>query len=110
MYAPTSFVGPDVTGPVPIHATFIKPDVISITFDQGLVPGVLSGLNWTARFENQIWNAYAAGATGPGVNMALHPGLPDLGPDVVHYSAAVPDVVSLATGIPAPAFTHFPLT
>lgn len=93
-----------------MSAVFFPPDVLVVTFDEALVPGVLNLANWSARIGGQRYTMGQAAAAGADVNLFLLLGPPEPGPNVVDYAAAPPDVVSLATGIPAAAFTDFPVT
>lgn len=86
-----------------------------MVFDQPLSVAVLDPTNWTARIGNwhrgfsnaavfnappytrlDCWNWYNLGV--------------DAGPDVINYAPPPFDVVSSPGGVPAAAFSNFPLT
>jgi len=100
-------------GPVPVAAALNGAGPATVTFDQPLVPGALDPANWFLRFNNTFisplvipGNPSAAGST---VSIIFFTAGPDPGPDVVSFSPPPNDVVSLATAIPAAAFSDFPL-
>lgn len=79
-----------------------------MTFDKPIQPGPLAGGNWSFKandFPFAPADATAAASTVSGSSIL---GLLDPGPDVANYAAAPADVLSL-TGLPAAAFTNFPL-
>lgn len=97
----------DVTPPVPILATWNDPQ-LQVTFDQQLIDQILDLANWSARLANTLYVPAAANVLGDTVALVMVPDEADPGPDVVAYTAAVPDIRNLA-GTPAAAFENFPI-
>lgn len=95
--------------PVPVLAEFVVAlDLIRITFDLPLVPGIFTDLNWFARFadferEPGIVRVLAGSPTICTITTTLSPA--DVGPDVVDYSAGIPDLVG-QNGLPVAPFTE----
>jgi len=102
-------VEPSVIGPTPLLATFQAPDALFVQFSEPLVAGPLATANWTVRVAGMAYSCMNANTGPSAVNLFLNPAGPDVGPDVVSYAAAPADVISLATGFPAAAFTDFPV-
>lgn len=100
---------PDPTPPVPIGATFVVAlQLIRITFDQPLVPGVFLDLNWFARFGNLertpgVVRVVAGLPTVCTISTVVAPA--DIGPDLVDYTAAAPDLFG-QNGLPVAAFSE----
>lgn len=81
-----------------------------VTFDRPLTPGPVDFANWRARHGNEKYNgAVTATAAGSTVTCRQVVGFGDVGPNVVHYDAIAPDVLS-SFGVPAAAFANFPIT
>ena len=94
--------------PVPISAHFAAWQLV-VTFDRLLQPAEVLGSNWFFRIANASYGIRVAEAIGSTIVLSAEPDEGDLGPDIVTYAAAVPDVLSLA-GTPAAAFYNFPIT
>lgn len=101
--------------PVPIDATIVAANGdVSVTFDRDLVVGPVAAINWAVRANlgPMALNHTVVGipqAAVRTVTFGTIPGgiaFPPLGVD---YNAAPPDVVS-TLGIPAAAFSDFPIT
>ena len=80
----------------------------SVLFDKALQAGVLNEANWTFFASGSPFLGDSATAAGNVVSGASTIGIPGPGDDVANYAAAPADVLSL-TGLPAAAFTDFPL-
>lgn len=107
---------PPPVGPLPILATQAgRLAPIVVAFDQALVPGFSAKANWNGAVKNGVQPRHFANLVGKaaiaGATVTLTPNLtlPTVAPPRVSYTAAVPDVVSLATGVPAPAFADYPV-
>lgn len=101
---------PPEPAPVPIAATINGFGFLQIVFDRPLQPGVVQGANWFARRANVARLFFPdPSAAGAAVSGSAPVSGADIGPDIVSYSAAVPDVIG-ANGVPVAAFTDFPLT
>lgn len=79
-----------------------------------MVPGPKNIANWSARVNNL--RKVPAIATVPGVPpftvidfIGWTVGVPDIGPPVIDYAPPPFDLVSSGTGLPAVAFTDFPM-
>lgn len=95
---------------MPIAATLaFATGVWSVTFDKILTAGALAAGSWTFRASDSNFAADTAVAAGNTVSGASTEGSENAGADVVNYAATPADVLSL-TGLPAAAFTDFPLT
>lgn len=95
--------------PLPIAATLaFATGIWSVTFDKPLQPATLAAANWDFRATGSAFTADTAVAAGDTVSGASTEGAENPGDDDVNYAAAPPDVLSL-TGLPAAAFTAFPL-
>lgn len=95
--------------PIPIAATFVVATTAwTCTFNQPLQPGVLDAANWTLRENSQARTASTATAAGNVVSGVMGLGAADPGSDVINFAPPPADVLSL-TGLPAVAFTDFPL-
>jgi hypothetical protein len=94
--------------PIPVTAVW-SAGVLTVNFDRPLQPGELIASNWFIRIDGASYGITFVEAVGNSVRLNAEQGEDDPGPDVVSYSAATPDVLSLA-GIPAAAFTDFPIT
>ncbi len=106
---------PPATAPVPIGAVVsISTAIVTVTFDQPLVPGTSALANWFARADLGLGartlaptvDPVAAGSAVAWVG-ADTPTIP--GAAIVSYSAAPADVVGLVGGLPAAPFAGFPL-
>lgn len=96
--------------PIPIAATFVVATTAwTCTFDQPLQPGVLDAANWTLRENSNARTASTATAASNVVSGLMGLGAADPGADVINFAPPPADVLSL-TGLPAVAFTDFPLT
>lgn len=107
---------PPPPGPVPILATqAARLQPIIVTFDQPLVPGFSDRFNWHGVTKNGVQPRHFARligkATIAGATVSCTPNivLPGADPPRVSYTAAIPDVVSLATGVPAAPFVNYPV-
>ena len=78
-------------------------------FDQPLVPGVVDHTNWALDFGEQVWSPTYAIATASYVTIVFEAGGPNGPFNVCSYHPPPFDVLSLATGTPAPAFSNFPV-
>lgn len=95
--------------PIPIAATFIvATSAWTCTFNQPLQPGALDTGNWTLRATGNAHTAATATAAGSVVSGVMGLPVADPGADVVNFAPPPADVLSL-TGLPAVAFTDFPL-
>ena len=96
--------------PIPVSATFTAPSTVRVRFSEPLSPSppLLAG-NWFGRQGDVLWNGSFAFVDGADVVVQVAFGFADVGPDIVSYRATPPDVVSLATLLPAAAFTDFPV-
>lgn len=95
--------------PVPIAATLVfATGAWTCTFDRPLQPAVLDFSNWALRATATIFLPTSASASGSIVTGASTGSIIDPGPDVVAYTPPPFDVLSLP-GLPAVAFTDFPL-
>jgi hypothetical protein len=87
--------------PIPLFVENVPP-WFNVTFDIPIVPGFLDEPNWTARFNNQRFEASAvqAGLFGPNeVAMTRQiPPTPEAGRDEVVYSPPPFDVVGVDAG------------
>lgn len=96
--------------PAPASATWAGgSDYLIVTFDRVLEKGVLDFGNWTARHTNVTWTCTAASAAGRIVTCTMLAGVEDPGAQICHYAPPPFDVLS-AFGIPAAAFSDFPIT
>ena len=87
------------------------PNVLTVMFDQALVPGAVDVGNWFLRVSGRIWTITAADADSNRVVLGTTVGAVQAGADVVSYSPPPFDVVSaLPGGDPAEAFSDFPVT
>ncbi len=83
--------------PAPVSAVFVLAlQLIRITFDRPLVPGVFLDLNWFARFTDLertpgIVRVTAGNPTLCTITTVVAPA--DLGPNIVQYTATAPDLV-----------------
>ncbi len=97
------------TPPLPIAATLsIATGAWTVTFNQPLQPGPLAAGNWSfiaSAFTRVAVAPIAAGSAVTGGSTAV---LPSPDPDAVDYDAVPADVLGLL-GLPAAAFTDFPL-
>lgn len=98
--------------PVPISAVWTGglPGSLAVTFDQPLVPGALSAFNWIAIHANWIWSFSAAVAAGSVVTLTPVQGIAGPPTEVLQFDPPPDDVVDAITGLPAVAFTDFPIT
>lgn len=95
--------------PLPLLATLaFATGAWSVTFDKPLQAGPLAAGNWNFRATGFDFPADTAIAAGDVVSGASSQDAIDPGDDVANYAAAPADVLSL-TGLPATAFTDFPL-
>lgn len=95
--------------PAPIAATLaLATGVWSVTFDRQLEPGGLALGNWTFRATGFAFVTDTAVAAGSVVSGTSTQDAIDPGDDVANYAATPADVLGL-TGLPAAAFTDFPL-
>jgi len=84
--------------------------MLTVQFDRLLNPGPVTMSTWSARFNNNLyWSTGAGSVLGAVASVAMAVGLPDAGPDVCHYTAIPPDVIS-TYGVPAAPFSNFPIT
>ena len=101
---------------MPVAATLsIATSMLIVTFDQPLVPGVSAVLNWTGRADvgagaKFFVPAGPQGIAGSTVSGPVVLGGPTIGFDAISYLATIPDVIGLVGGLPAAAFSLFPLT
>lgn len=79
-----------------------------VEFDQQLHDEALDLGNWTARIDNVIYIPTMASVVGNTVALLVTSEEADPGPDVVNYTAAMPDVRNMAL-VPAEAFENFPV-
>lgn len=88
---------PDPPPPLPTLAQFvISTKIIRVTFDRPLVPGIFLDFNWFARFGDRertpgIVRVFAATPTVCTITTVIAPA--DLGPNIVQYTAALPDLI-----------------
>lgn len=103
------------TPPIPVLATVSKASqVFTITFDQPLTPATLSTAPWLAvavlvtleRTWAPVSGPIASGSAVTWTGFTTGPGV--FGP-VVHYTPPPADLFG-ANGLPAAAFSGFPLT
>ena len=95
--------------PIPLAATLVfATGAWTCTFDQPLQAATLDFTNWAMRASGTIFLPTSASASGSIVTGASTGAIPDLGPDVVAYTPPPFDVLSVP-GLPAVAFTDFPL-
>lgn len=96
--------------PLPISATFnAASEILIVTFDQPIIPGILDTLNWRVRVSNQGYDPTTSIATDSIVTSILAPPDPDIGADVCRYAPPPFDVIG-QNALPAPAFADFPVT
>ena len=106
---------PPATAPVPISAAVsASTKLVTVTFDQALVPGTSAVINWFARADlgagartlSPTVPAVIAGSTvaWTGADTGTLPG-----PPIVSYFAVPADVVGLVGGLPAAPFAGFVL-
>lgn len=79
------------------------------TYDQPLVGGVILASNWTGELAGVPFATTVAVASGSDVNLVVTPTGTTIPGDFVDYAASPADVISLATGLPAAAFTGEPI-
>lgn len=83
-----------------------------MTFDQALVPGSFTQLNFSTRRAN-LRRATVSAIVGPGtptrLTVRLGVGAADPGPDVTSYFATPPELVPPA-GPAAPPYLNYPVT
>lgn len=95
--------------PLPIAATYVVATTAwTCTFDKPLQPGALNAGNWTLRENDNARSANTATAAGSVVSGTMGLPVADPGADVINFAPPPADVLSL-TGLPAVAFTDFPL-
>lgn len=97
--------------PVPIAAVAYIPGFrVDVTFDRPLVAGAVTPTTWFVRHGGLDYGIFTSASSGAGVVIGLSGGTKsDPGPDVVSYSPPPFDIKSLVGGVPAAAFTGFPL-
>ena len=98
--------------PLPISAN-LNPGrtVLTVFFDQPLVPGLVNAGNWSAVWDTLNRTISTASVSGNKVTMPALPGGFNPVADNCSYSGAAPVfVTSLASGLPAAPFTGFPIT
>lgn len=104
------------SAPVPVAASVVgsPPDFfVRVVFDQPLevVPNPnLVGANWKSRIVNFNHRGVDGFTTDASAFVRLQRLNPNPGPNVVAYTAVVPDVRSLDTGLPAAPFEDFPVS
>lgn len=95
--------------PVPVAATLVfATGVWSCTFDQPLQPAVLDFGNWAMNATDTIFLPSSASSSGSVISGASAASIISPGPDVITYTPPPFDVLSVP-GLPAVAFTDFPL-
>ena len=96
--------------PIPVLAeTLAAPLRLRVTFDRGLTIGFLNVANWTMRFAGSRYGFIPVSAFGKRVTAtAFGPAVPDPGPDDWSYTPPPFDRLS-GQGVPADAFTDFPI-
>lgn len=92
--------------PVPVGAV-IADSIITVTFDQELLAGTLDHINWTVRYDGNLFAVSSAAADGFDVTLELGFGATNPGPPGVSYAATPADVIGV-NGQPAEAFEDFP--
>lgn len=104
------------TAPFPVSATFAATGAVcTVTFDQPLTPGSSAVPNWQVKANlgagvRRFIPLGPPAIFGSQVQWAGSNVGPSLGPNVVDYSATIPDVTALVGGLPAAAFSAFPVT
>lgn len=94
---------------MPVDVTFDElGGVLTVTFDQALVPGPVWALNWVIFTGTWRYPGFNAIAAADRVTVQVDPGDPDPSPSGLTYLAVPPDVVGLVSGQPAAAFTGYP--
>ena len=104
--------GPAIQGPVPINVNYYHSPYFQayVFFDQAIDAGMLDNPNWTLRWSNYRYQASAAQAFTSYLRFSTTSPLPDAGANIVDFAPPPFDVVSTDTGMPAAAFTDYPIT
>ena len=103
------------TPPVPISAVvFASSSLFVVTFDQPLIPGLISPGNWSARADLssgvKFWNPVGQPAVaGNTVTWTGTPGAPTFGGTIITYGPPPFDLIG-CNALPAPAFIDFPMS
>lgn len=88
---------PEPTAPVPVLAEFVvATGRVRVTFDQPLVVDTYTALNWFARWSDLerspgVVEVFAPNPTVCTISTSVQPS--DLGPDIIQYTAAAPDLI-----------------
>jgi hypothetical protein len=87
------------------------PNVLVVTFDQGLLAGPLNAANWFVRFSGRVMTVTSANAAGATVVLNTVVGVVQAGANVTSYSPPPFDVVAaVPLHTPAEPFSDFPVT
>lgn len=103
--------------PLPVLATLSSSTLLmTITWDQALVPGFSAAANWSAVAQIGVPPFLDYSAAGPFTVVGntttgtMVPGLPTVGANVANYTPPPFDVVGVSSGDPAAGFIDFRMT
>jgi hypothetical protein len=102
---------PDATNPVIVDADgSAMPTALLLTFDQVLVAGSLNLGNWSVFWGGRVYSVASASASADQVIITGSQASTFPFPDQVSFSPPPFDVVGASGGLPAAAFSAFPIT